>query len=93
MTLGHWMFAAAMTLYMGAAAIIEERDLERHFGSLYRDYQQRSADVIPRLARSENNARKGSIVGVPALGGRVPGRPAKAGTPTNHDSSLSLRSE
>jgi protein-S-isoprenylcysteine O-methyltransferase Ste14 len=49
MTLGHWMFAAAMTLYMGAAAIIEERDLERHFGSLYRDYQQRVPMFIPRL--------------------------------------------
>jgi protein-S-isoprenylcysteine O-methyltransferase Ste14 len=49
MTLGHWMFAAAMTLYMGAAAIIEERDLESHFGALYRDYQQRVPMFIPRL--------------------------------------------
>ena len=49
MTLGHWIFAAAMTLYMGAAAIIEERDLENHFGSLYREYQQRVPMFIPRL--------------------------------------------
>jgi methanethiol S-methyltransferase len=49
MTLGHWMFAAAMTLYMGAAAIIEERDLEHHFGALYREYQQRVPMFVPRL--------------------------------------------
>ena len=49
MTLGHWIFAAAMTLYIGAAAIIEERDLESHFGSLYRDYQRRVPMFIPRL--------------------------------------------
>lgn len=49
MTLGHLLFAGALTLYMGVAALIEERDLVAHFGDRYRSYQRRVPRYIPRL--------------------------------------------
>jgi protein-S-isoprenylcysteine O-methyltransferase Ste14 len=49
MTLGHALFAGTMTLYMVAAAFIEERDLVGHYGESYRDYQRRVPMFIPQL--------------------------------------------
>jgi protein-S-isoprenylcysteine O-methyltransferase Ste14 len=49
MTLGHAIFAGALTLYMGIAALFEERDLASHFGEAYTTYQQRVPRFIPRI--------------------------------------------
>jgi protein-S-isoprenylcysteine O-methyltransferase Ste14 len=49
MTLGHVMFASVLTLYMAAAAVIEERDLVAHFGEQYQQYRRRVPMFIPRL--------------------------------------------
>lgn len=49
MTLGHLLFAGAMTAYMIVAAHFEERDLVRHFGDDYRAYQRRVPMFIPQL--------------------------------------------
>jgi methanethiol S-methyltransferase len=49
MTLGHLVFAATLTLYMAIAAQVEERDLVQHFGRLYREYQERVPQFVPRL--------------------------------------------
>ena len=51
MTLGHLLFAGALTLYMAVAARIEERDLVGHFGDSYRAYQRRVPMFIPRVGR------------------------------------------
>ncbi len=50
MTLGHLLFAGALTFYMAVAAIIEERDLVDHFGRDYADYQKRVPMFVPGLA-------------------------------------------
>jgi protein-S-isoprenylcysteine O-methyltransferase Ste14 len=50
MTLGHLIFAAALTLYMIVAArFFEERDLVAHYGATYRAYQRRVPMFVPRL--------------------------------------------
>jgi protein-S-isoprenylcysteine O-methyltransferase Ste14 len=49
MTLGHALFAATMTLYMAAAALVEERDLVGHFGETYNEYRRRVPMFLPRL--------------------------------------------
>jgi hypothetical protein len=49
MTVGHLLFAAVLTGYMGLAAFIEERDLVEHFGLQYEDYQRRVPMFMPRL--------------------------------------------
>jgi protein-S-isoprenylcysteine O-methyltransferase Ste14 len=49
MTAGHLMFAGAMTVYMMAAAVVEERDLIAHFGRPYRIYRERVPMFVPRL--------------------------------------------
>ena len=53
MTLGHLLFAGALTLYMAVAARIEERDLVGHFGDSYRAYQRRVPMFLPRLGSGE----------------------------------------
>jgi protein-S-isoprenylcysteine O-methyltransferase Ste14 len=49
MTLGHLLFAGALTLYMAMAALIEERDLVSHYGDIYSTYQRRVPMFIPRF--------------------------------------------
>ena len=51
MTLGHLLFALAMTTYMAVAVWFEERDLVEHFGHRYEDYRRRVPMIWPRLAR------------------------------------------
>lgn len=53
MTVGHLLFAGVMTVYMGLAAIIEERDLVDHFGEQYKDYRRRVAMFIPSFRPTE----------------------------------------
>jgi protein-S-isoprenylcysteine O-methyltransferase Ste14 len=49
MTLGHLLFAAVLTGYMGLAALLEERNLIDHFGQQYADYQRNVPMFVPRL--------------------------------------------
>lgn len=49
MTLGHLLFAGTLTLYMAAAAFVEERDLVSYYGDTYREYRRRVPMFIPRL--------------------------------------------
>ena len=62
MTVGHLLFAAALTVYMALAAVIEERDLVSHFGQQYKDYRRRVPMFVPRLrplaARSVMNSEQ-----------------------------------
>jgi methanethiol S-methyltransferase len=51
MTVGHLVYAAAMTVYVYIAVAFEERDLQRMFGDDYRAYQQKVGKLSPRLAR------------------------------------------
>jgi protein-S-isoprenylcysteine O-methyltransferase Ste14 len=55
MSLGHLLFAGAMTLYMVIAARIEERDLVEHFGDLYRAYQLNVPRYFPRIGRAHEH--------------------------------------
>jgi protein-S-isoprenylcysteine O-methyltransferase Ste14 len=56
MTMGHLLFAAAMTTYMALAVRFEERDLVEHFGRRYEDYRQRVPMFVPTLSRSDSAA-------------------------------------
>lgn len=51
MTVGHLLFAAAMSAYMLIAIRYEERDLVRMFGKDYEDYRGRVGMLAPRLMR------------------------------------------
>ena len=51
MTLGHLLFAVAMSAYMLVAIGYEERDLVRLFGSEYEDYRARVGKLAPRVVR------------------------------------------
>lgn len=52
MTLGHLLFAAAMTLYIQVGLYFEERALLREHGQTYRDYMLRVPRLIPGLLPS-----------------------------------------
>jgi protein-S-isoprenylcysteine O-methyltransferase Ste14 len=47
MTVGRLVFAVGMTLYILIGLYFEERDLVRHFGEAYREYQKRTPMLIP----------------------------------------------
>jgi len=49
MTVGHGVFAGAMTAYVFVGLFFEERDLVRQFGERYLTYRERVPKVIPRL--------------------------------------------
>jgi len=68
MTVGHLLLAGTMTLYMGVAALIEERDLVNYFGDHYRAYQRRVPMFIPRFdAGSPANKVSPAPVGTQSL--------------------------
>lgn len=49
MTVGHLVFAGAMAAYILVGLYFEERSLCREFGQTYRDYQQTTPMLLPRL--------------------------------------------
>lgn len=49
MTAGHLLFAGVLTIYMAAAALVEERDLVALYGDRYEDYQRRVPMFVPTL--------------------------------------------
>jgi protein-S-isoprenylcysteine O-methyltransferase Ste14 len=53
LTVGHCVFASAMTTYMFVGLFFEERDLVRRFGQRYLAYRQNVPKVIPRLWPSD----------------------------------------
>jgi protein-S-isoprenylcysteine O-methyltransferase Ste14 len=57
MTLGHFLFASALTVYVLVAIPLEERDLDAQFGERYREYRKRVRALIP-FPRSADGARK-----------------------------------
>jgi len=66
MTVGHLLFAAVLTGYMGLAALVEERDLVAHFGQLYTDYRRRVPMFIPRW-RPTSPANSSGLTNVPPV--------------------------
>ncbi len=48
MTVGHLLFAGALTGYMALATVFEERNLMDHFGDQYASYRRRVPRFIPR---------------------------------------------
>lgn len=57
MTVGRLVFAAACTLYILLALVIEERDLLELHGASYRDYRRRVPKLLPFLPRSGGRVR------------------------------------
>jgi protein-S-isoprenylcysteine O-methyltransferase Ste14 len=53
MTVGHLLFAAGMSIYIVIAVRHEERDLVRHHGRDYVEYQRRVPKFIPRLGAAQ----------------------------------------
>ncbi len=52
MTVGHLLFAGVLTIYMVAAAMVEERDLVAHFGHHYETYRRDVPMFVPRVTPS-----------------------------------------
>jgi protein-S-isoprenylcysteine O-methyltransferase Ste14 len=48
MTVGHLLFAGVLTMYMGLATLMEERDLIAHFGRQYQEYRRAVPMFVPR---------------------------------------------
>ena len=51
MTVGHLVLALGFSAYLAVGIRFEERDLVRHFGSAYRDYQARVPMLLPLSRR------------------------------------------
>lgn len=56
LSVGHLLFAAAMTAYVLIGIAFEERDLVRSFGDDYRRYRERVSALLPRLRRLRRRA-------------------------------------
>jgi protein-S-isoprenylcysteine O-methyltransferase Ste14 len=51
-TVGHLLFASAMTFYILMAIPLEERDLEAQLGEPYRSWRARTPAFVPKLGRA-----------------------------------------
>lgn len=58
MTVGHLLFAGMLTLYMGVAAVFEERDLMRVYGGLYAEYRRKVPMFVPGLRKRKGSERE-----------------------------------
>ena len=67
MTLGHFVFAAAMTTYVFVGLFFEERDLVRQFGERYLAYRKSVPKVIPRLWTSASPLEQGGAPAKPSV--------------------------
>ena len=65
MTLGHALFAAAMTAYILVAIRLEERDLVNQLGDSYAEYRRRVPMLVPGGPTAEGATPRGSA---PAAG-------------------------
>jgi methanethiol S-methyltransferase len=69
MTAGHLLFAVVLTVYMGLAAMIEERDLVNYFGHQYEQYRRRVPMFVPKLAAAaavSQSVRESEVITQPA---------------------------
>jgi methanethiol S-methyltransferase len=57
MTAGHLLFAVVMTIYIVIGIYYEERDLVRHFGDTYREYQQKTPMLLPSPRRAADQRK------------------------------------
>jgi protein-S-isoprenylcysteine O-methyltransferase Ste14 len=55
MTVGHLLFALAMTAYILVGVHYEERDLVRSLGRDYVDYRRRTPALVPGLPGASND--------------------------------------
>jgi len=70
MTLGHFVFAAAMTTYVFVGLFFEERDLVRQFGERYLAYRNSVPKVLPRLWTSAPPLDRSSAAAKPSTPSR-----------------------
>jgi protein-S-isoprenylcysteine O-methyltransferase Ste14 len=61
MTVGHLLLAVVWTVYMGLAAIFEERDLVDHFGDHYAEYRRRVPMFVPRFTSAIDESSRSAI--------------------------------
>jgi protein-S-isoprenylcysteine O-methyltransferase Ste14 len=59
MTLDHLLFAAMLTAYIVVGVSIEERDLRRNLGEIYRTYAARVRTIVPTF-RADRSRRPGA---------------------------------
>ncbi len=55
MSVGHLVFAVGMTVYILIGITMEERSLVRQFGDQYREYQRKTAKLIPSVIRTRSS--------------------------------------
>ena len=67
MTVGHMVFAMAMSAYVLVGLYFEERALVREFGDAYREYQRRTPMLIPRLFPVHLRDQQRGSAGAPAF--------------------------
>ena len=51
MTEGHLLFASVTTVYIFVGIQLEERDLLKLFGSVYRSYREKVGMLFPRIGK------------------------------------------
>lgn len=73
MTVGHLVFATAMTTYVFVGLFFEERDLVRQFGERYLAYRKSVPKVLPRLWTSSSPLKQGGVPRKPSTSSVVSG--------------------